>query len=293
MAEPGGECIRPNPPSIENLLAMGTEQIAGSSPTPQLDAEVLLCHCLDKARSFLRAWPELRPHPEQIQRYRALIAQRAQGHPIAHLTGQREFWSRDFIVTADVLIPRPDTELLVELALELLPADRPAKLIDLGTGSGILAITLASERPRSEVLACDYSPAALAVAKANAERLQTRNLRFIHSHWFEQVADKDFDLAVSNPPYIAEDDPHLNQGDVAFEPRAALVSPEQGLKDIDLITDQAREHLKPGGHLLIEHGYNQGPAVQAIFAARGFDEIATRNDLSGNPRVTSGIWNPA
>lgn len=262
------------------------------SESALLDAEVLLCHCLHKNRSFLRAWPEHRPNPEQIVRFQSLINQRAQGRPVAYLTGQREFWSRDFLVGPEVLIPRPDTELLIELGLELLPEDKPCKIIDLGTGSGILAITLAAERPLADVIATDLSLTALSVARENAERLNTINVRFLQSHWFDEVADQDFDLVISNPPYIAEDDPHLTQGDVRFEPDTALISDEKGLKDIRLIAKQARRHLKSGGHLLVEHGYNQQAEVQALFKTLSYRHIETHADLSGNPRVTSGIWNP-
>ncbi len=278
--------------NIHRLLASAAELLVPSSETALLDAEVLLCHCLNKNRSFLRAWPEHQPTSRQIADYRHLIEKRRQGIPVAYLTGHREFWSRNFLVCPDVLIPRPDSELLVELSLECLPAGPACKIIDLGTGSGILAITLAAERPTADVIATDLSPAALTVAKLNAERLSTHNVRFLQSHWFDAVPEQEFDLVISNPPYIAEDDPHLQQGDVRFEPDGALVSAENGLKDIRLIAEQARGHLKNGGHLLVEHGYNQQVEVQAIFEALNYRKVETHADLSGNPRVTSGIWNP-
>lgn len=285
----------PLPPadSITGLLEQASKQLQACTETADLDAEVLLCHCLNKNRSFLRAWPEHQPSPPQIELFLSLLEQRAQGTPIAYLVGHREFWSREFIVSPDVLIPRPDSELLIELSLEYLPNNRPCKIIDLGTGSGILAITLATERPLVEVVATDISKQALAIAQLNAERLETGNIRFLQSHWFDDVLDNNFDLVLSNPPYIAEDDPHLQQGDVRFEPQSALVSLEHGLKDIDLIAEQARRHLNPCGHLLVEHGYNQQQPVQAIFKTYGYREIATHPDLSANPRVTSGLWNPA
>ncbi|MGR8931401.1 MAG: peptide chain release factor N(5)-glutamine methyltransferase [Gammaproteobacteria bacterium] len=278
--------------SIQGLLRSAAERLEAKSESAMLDAEVLLCHCLDKNRSFLRAWPERQPNPEQISRFQTLIEKRRQGIPVAYLIGRREFWSRQFIVGPDVLIPRPDTELLVELSLCLLPNYDPCKIIDLGTGSGILAITLAAERPLADVIASDLSPAALDIARQNAEQMEIGNIRFLSSHWFDNVDETDFDLVISNPPYIADDDPHLQQGDVRFEPKTALVSADKGLRDIRLIAEQSREHLKIGGHLLVEHGYNQQAEVQMIFKQLTYRHVVTHNDLGGNPRVTSGLWNP-
>lgn len=287
---PAGE---PSPQSVQTLTTRASRQLAGVSDTALLDAEVLLCHCLKKSRSFLRAWPEHYANPDQIACFEELISKRRQGVPVAYLTGVREFWSREFRVGPDVLIPRPDTELLVELSLSLLAENQPAKIIDLGTGSGILAITLAAERTLADVVATDLIPEALNVARRNAARLKIGNVRFVGSHWFSAVPDRDFDLVISNPPYIAGNDPHLHQGDVRFEPQTALVSDENGLKDIRLIAEQARGHLKIGGHLLVEHGYNQGAEVRALFMALNYSQVETHQDLAGNPRVTSGIWNPA
>lgn len=278
--------------SIQSLLSTAAAKLATVSETAMLDAEVLLCHCLNKNRSFLRAWPEHQPSPAQIAQFQMLVEQRSHGTPVAYLTGQREFWSRSFKVSPDVLIPRPDTELLIELSLALLPAGRPCKIIDLGTGSGIIAITLAAERPLADVIASDLSAAALEIARYNAEWLDTGNVRFLQSHWFDNIDETGFDLVISNPPYIAGSDPHLREGDVRFEPDSALVSAENGLQDIRLIAEQARRHLKDGGHLLVEHGYNQQTDVQAIFNALNYRQVTTHADLSGNPRVTSGIWNP-
>lgn len=283
----------PAPSSIAGLLKTAMTELAKTSPSAALDAEVLLCHCLQKERSFLRAWPEYQPAPRPLQIFWRLIARRAAGEPIAYLTGHREFWSRDFIVTADVLIPRPDSELLIECCLERIPVDRPCKIADLGTGSGILAITLAAERHLADVLAIDQSLAALEIARLNGERLAHGNVRFRHGNWLEGLSETGFDLIVSNPPYIAADDPHLQQGDVRFEPVTALVSAEQGLLDITTIVAESRRHLINGGQLLIEHGYNQQPAVQAIFNRHGYHDIVTHPDLSGNPRVTSAFWSPA
>lgn len=285
-----GELTRPE--TIAELLAAAAAALAGSSETAELDAEVLLCHCLDKPRAYLRAWPERSPDAEQTSEFRRLLEQRRQGVPVAYLTGHREFWSREFLVGPEVLIPRPDTELLVELSLDLLPSDRPCRIIDLGTGSGILAITLAAERPLAHVIGVDISCVALETAKRNAERLRVNNVDFAASHWFSAISQSDFDLVVSNPPYIAANDPHLRQGDVRFEPAGALVSAEDGLKDIRLIAEPARSHLKPQGHLLLEHGYNQAAEVRAILSALGYRHVATHQDLANNPRVTTGVWNP-
>lgn len=283
---------RARPATIAELLDSAKMALAGSSETAELDAEVLLCHCLGKPRAYLRAWPERNPDAEQASEFQRLLEQRRQGVPVAYLTGQREFWSREFLVGPEVLIPRPDTELLVELSLGLLPSERPCRVIDLGTGSGILAITLAAERPLAHVIGVDISYAALETAQRNAERLQVANVSFAVSNWFADIAESDFDLVVSNPPYIAADDPHLRQGDVRFEPANALVSAENGLKDIRMIAEQARSHLKPQGQLLLEHGYNQAAEVRAILSALGYRHIATHQDLANNPRVTTGVWNP-
>jgi release factor glutamine methyltransferase len=279
--------------SVTALLDQAYQQLAAVSDSALLDAEVLLCHCLNKNRSFIRAWPEHRLTDQQTTEFHALIAQRQQGVPVAYLTGEREFWSRSFKVNPNVLIPRPDSELLIELSLDLLPANQSNKIIDLGTGSGILAITLAAERPVSQVIACDLSPAALRTAQANAKQLQIDNVSFLTSNWFSAITDRDFDLVISNPPYIDQHDPHLQQGDVRFEPDSALISPENGLQDIRLLTDQARQHLKIGGYLLIEHGYDQPTAVQALFKRFNYQQITTHPDYAGNPRVTSGQWSPA
>ncbi|OAI06104.1 protein-(glutamine-N5) methyltransferase, release factor-specific [Methylomonas methanica] len=280
-----------NDHSLQSLLIAANEQLSTTSETAMLDAEVLLCHCLEKNRSFLRAWPEHQPNAPQIAQFQLLVEQRSQGTPVAYLTGQREFWSRNFKVSPNVLIPRPDTELLIELSLSLLPTDQPCKIIDLGTGSGIIAVTLAAERPLTQVFASDLSSAALEVARYNAQQLNTGNISFLQSNWFDNIEETGFDLVLSNPPYIADKDPHIKIGDVRFEPDSALISAENGLQDIRQLAEQARTHLKDHGQFLVEHGYNQQTEVQAIFKELGFRQVNTYADLSGNPRVTSGIWN--
>lgn len=275
-------------PSIKNLLASASLSLAESSESPLLDAEVLLGFTLGKPRTYLRAWCDNVPTEPQRATFAALIQQRQHGTPVAYLTGTREFWSREFTVTPDVLIPRPDTELLVELSLALIPNHHPADLIDLGTGSGIIAVTLAAERPSACVVAVDASLAALKLAQHNANRHQQAHIEFYQSDWFSNIADRLFDLVVSNPPYIAPDDAHLSQGDVRFEPKSALIAGHQGLSDIEIIAEQARGYLKPGGHLLIEHGYNQATQVQAIFNTLAYDRVQSYQDLSGQTRVTYG-----
>jgi len=275
-------------PTIKTLLAHATKTLFSHSDSPLLDAEVLLGFVLGKPRTYLRAWCDNTLTDQQLSTFETLIKQRQKGTPIAYLTGTREFWSRDFTVTPDVLIPRPDTELLIELSLDLIPKDKAVNLIDLGTGSGIIAVTLAAERPNALVTAVDASLAALEIAQHNTRRHQLTNVEFYQSDWFTNVPKSLFDLVISNPPYIDSDDEHLQQGDVRFEPKTALIAKDQGLSDIQIIADKARNYLNPAGHLLIEHGYNQAPQVQAIFNALAYDKVQSYQDLSGQPRVTYG-----
>ncbi|MDP1773317.1 MAG: peptide chain release factor N(5)-glutamine methyltransferase [Methylobacter sp.] len=278
--------------SIKSVLSEAADTLASVSDSALLDAEVLLCQALNQPRSHLRAWPDKPLQSEHLTAFKALLEKRQQGTPIAYITGNREFWSRDFHVSPDVLIPRPDTELLIELSLKLIPTNEPTRIIDLGTGSGIIAITLAAERPQARISATDFSLAALRIAQLNADKHRISNIEFYHSDWFADVPATKFKLIISNPPYIAEDDSHLQQGDVRFEPQTALSAPEQGLADIRIIAEAARNYLEPCGHLLIEHGYNQQQQVQALFKDLHYDKVKTYKDLSGQPRVTYGLWNP-
>ncbi len=271
--------------TIHSTLSQATQQLHAHSDSAQLDAEVLLCHCLQKTRSYLRAWPESQLEAHVAVEFQSLIAQRRQGVPVAYLTGSREFWSRNFNVNSDVLIPRPDSELLIEISLALLPK-HPVKLLDLGTGSGILAITLAAERTDCQVIATDFSKHALAVAQNNAQHLNVNNIQFVHSNWLQEVRETDFFLIVSNPPYIDKNDTHLQQGDVRFEPNSALISADNGLADIHKIIMHSAAYLQDNGHVLIEHGYDQPHAVQALFTQYHYQDIYTHPDLGGNPRVT-------
>lgn len=280
------------PKRIADWLESAEQRLLLTSESPRLDAEVLLAHSLGQSRSHLRAWPEKILTVTESEQFQALVELRYQGTPVAYLLGEREFWSRSFKVNDSVLIPRPDTELIVELALDLLATRQNCKVIDLGTGSGIIAITLAAERPNDQVIASDMSKAALALAAENAVNLKIGNIQFKESNWFEQIDEYDFDMVISNPPYIAADDPHLEEGDVRFEPKQALISPAQGLYDIRLLADQSRQHLKAGAYILIEHGYQQQLEVQAILQHFDFKNIITHCDLAGNPRVTLGQWQP-
>jgi release factor glutamine methyltransferase len=278
-------------PCIKSLLKESTSLLEISSDSASLDAEILLCQILKKERSFLRAWPDLELQSKQTNQFWSLIKQRQQGTPIAYITGNKEFWSRDFHVSPDVLIPRPDTELIIELSLKLILDNKPIKIIDLGTGSGIIAITLAAERLQADISATDLCLAALSIAKLNARKHDINNIKFYQSNWFANVPPIKFNLIITNPPYIAEDDVHLTQGDIRFEPRSALCSGKQGLNDIIIIADTARNFLEPGGHLLIEHGYDQQHSVQSILKGYHYDFVQTATDLSGQPRVTYGQWN--
>lgn len=274
---------------IAYALSRAAEMLAAVSDDPRLDAEILLAHITGKNRSHFRAWPEKELAPEDEAEFWRLVAQRREGVPIAYLTGMREFWSCEFQVSPAVLIPRPETETLVEWALSIVPPDRTAHILDLGVGSGAIAITLAVERPLARVTALDLSPAALAVAQRNAALHRAGNVRFLRSDWFAALSDDErFDLIVSNPPYIAETDPHLGRGDVRFEPPLALSSGPDGLNDIRRIVRQTPAHLACGGWLLIEHGYDQGEAVRDLLRQAGLVAVASHADLQGHDRVSGG-----
>ena len=265
-------------------LRQARERLA-SSPSPDLDAQVLLCHVLARPRSYLFTWPERELEAHQQQSFLALLARRERGEPVAHLTGEREFFGRNFSVTPDTLIPRPDTETLVELALKLGPAG-PARVADLGTGTGAIGVTLALERPQWQVTLTDLSAAALAVAGGNARQLGAQ-VTLQQGSWLEDCRGP-FDVIVSNPPYIDPADHHLDEGDVRFEPRSALVADQRGLADLATIITQSAARLVAGGWLLLEHGYQQGAQVRALMEAGRFDGVRTERDLGGNERVTVG-----
>lgn len=273
--------------TIQIFLDTATNRLATISESPRLDTEVLLAFVLGKNRSYLRAWNDKKLDSSIITEIESLISKRLKGIPVAYLTGTREFWSRNFFVSPDVLIPRPDTETLIEYCLNQIPKNASFNILDLGTGSGIIAITLANERPNAKVIAIDASLPALEIAKKNASFHDCSNVEFILSDWFSAVPDIKFDLIVSNPPYIAADDEHLKKGDVRFEPQTALIAAENGLLDIRIITEHAKKFLKLGGELVFEHGYNQAEAVQNIM--RNYGNVKTYKDLAGQSRITSGF----
>jgi len=254
-----------------------------------LEAHVLLGHAMNKARAYLLAHPEAELDCNNRAAFDALLQRRLSGEPIAYILGQREFYGFEFSVTPAVLIPRPETELLVELALECIPPQQPMQILDLGTGSGAIAVTLAKLRPQALITAVDVSPDALAIARQNAARLRTDNIRFIASDWFQALdPTSQFDLIIANPPYIAANDPHLQQGDVRFEPLNALQSGADGLDAIRRIAQESQRFLTPNGQLMFEHGYNQQEACANILASFAYANINCQRDLAKQPRVSSG-----
>ncbi|SDR11334.1 [protein release factor]-glutamine N5-methyltransferase [Pseudomonas sp. UC 17F4] len=257
------------------------------SPTARLDIELLLAAAIGKSRSYLHTWPERIVSSEAALTFADFLQRRRAGEPVAYILGQQGFWNLDLEVAPHTLIPRPETELLVETALQLLPGSA-VKLLDLGTGTGAIALALASERPLWQVTAVDRVLEAVALAERNRQRLQLNNVNVRSSHWFDALAGERFDLIISNPPYIAAADPHLVAGDVRFEPSSALVSGEDGLDDLRCIVSQAPAHLAPAGWLLLEHGYDQAAAVRELLARHDFEQIESRLDLNGHERITLG-----
>ena len=268
---------------------LNAQRALGNLPhsEPELEAALLLCHLLDKPRSYLFAWPEAELTPAQQQAFQALIERRINGTPIAYITGEREFWSLSLRVSPDTLIPRPETELVVERALvHLQPRPEPC-IADLGTGSGAIALALCSERPDALIDATDRSSRALDIARENAGRLGFQRIGFHQGDWCHALpAQRRYDLIASNPPYIESSDPHLSRGDLPGEPASALASGTDGLRDIRLITQQAPARLKPGGWLVLEHGYRQADTVAQLLRTAGLKKVSTHSDLAGHPRVT-------
>ncbi len=273
--------------TIQSLLKQASKQLATVSDSPQLDAELLLGYCLNKEQSYLYAWAEKQLKESTLQAFQRLIEKRLTDYPVAYLLGHKEFWSLDLIVTEDVLIPRPETELLVETALEKIQSIIAPKILDLGTGTGAIALSIASERADALVIAGDYSEKALTIAKQNAHKNSINSVNFIQSDWFADIVAEQFDLIVSNPPYIKSKDPHLQQG-IRYEPLQALAAGETGLDDINTILESALDYMRDGAWILIEHGYDQGDIVPTLMKNIGLQQTVCIKDYSKNNRLSMG-----
>ncbi|MEE1672655.1 peptide chain release factor N(5)-glutamine methyltransferase [Agarivorans aestuarii] len=274
-------------PSIVEAQNWAKQQLAGGE-SPKVDAKVILQHLLQCNQTYLLTWPEKTLSNEQWSRYQELIAKRVAGEPVAYIVGEREFWSLSLKVSPATLIPRPDTEVLVEQALKKVLNQADTHIVDLGTGTGAIALALASELPKAKVFASDLREDAVNLAQDNAQKLDLSQVQVKQGSWFEPFAEQQFDLVVSNPPYIDPEDPHLSQGDVRFEPSSALTAEQHGLADIEHIVSHAPSYLKAGGWLLLEHGFDQKEAVQGLLIANGFAEVFTEQDYGGMDRVTGG-----
>lgn len=272
--------------TITELLQDITPQLP--PPTPRLEAEILLSHALRVSRAYLYAHADQQLSSQEVMQFKILVAQRLLGKPVAYLVGEKEFWSLTLHVNEATLIPRPETELLVEATLARLSTQQREIVIDLGTGSGAIALAIASERRQCQVIATDISLQALEVAQRNAKNLHLPQVEFVQSHWFSNLAGKRAHLIVSNPPYIAEDDIYLEQNELRYEPQDALISGTDGLDALRHIIQNAPIYLENSGWLLVEHGYNQGDRVARLFEQHGFIQITTYRDLAGLPRVTVG-----
>ncbi|MFQ3199847.1 MAG: release factor glutamine methyltransferase [Zhongshania sp.] len=275
--------------TIAGAMAM-RKRLLGASDSPDLDVALLLCHCLIKPRSYLYTWPERELETAQTQQFLILLERRVAGEPIAHILGERDFWSLSLAVSPLTLIPRPDTECLVERALAMLSALSKPQILDLGTGTGAIALALASERADALVLASDFSAEVISLAEQNRKALGLANVRLVCSNWFAAIPAQGFSLIVSNPPYIDAQDPHLGDGDVRFEPASALVAAGGGMADLLSIIHEAPAYLLSGGELLLEHGYQQGELVRLALSERGFVDVASQVDYGGNERISWGTW---
>jgi release factor glutamine methyltransferase len=275
------------PPTVSEVLQTTLRELHATSPTPRLDAEVLVMHVCELDRGALITRGHHVLTDDQLNRLKTMIAQRRQGEPIAYLTGTREFWSLELSVSRATLIPRPETELLVEKALAHVPPDAEWTIADLGTGCGAIALALAKERPQCRIIATDISPAALDVARSNAAKFGLTHVEFREGNWFEPLADMKLDMMVSNPPYVRANDPHLEQGDVRFEPEQTLAAGPDGLDAIRQIALSAREHLNPAAWLLFEHGWDQAAAIGQLLHQLGYRNIVCYPDLGGRDRITA------
>jgi release factor glutamine methyltransferase len=276
--------------SIEQITRNFSQLLAVNSDTATLDVELLLAHSLDKDRTYLFTWSDRLVTEKEEGTFKALFSRRLEGEPIAYILERQAFWDLNLKTAEHTLIPRADTETLIEWVLELADSlpDR-ATVIDLGTGTGAIALSLAHEFSHWDIQGVDLVPQAVELAQHNAKLNDLDHVRFFQSSWFDQVKGQ-FDLIVSNPPYIDPEDEHLSQGDVRFEPRSALVADNKGLADLELIADQSRSYLLEGGWLLMEHGYDQQQALQQLLNRLGYQQVSTRIDLGGNPRITGGQY---
>ncbi|HHL19529.1 MAG TPA: peptide chain release factor N(5)-glutamine methyltransferase [Thiothrix sp.] len=272
---------------MARLLTNATQQLEKTSTSAVLDAELLLAFCMQKDRSYLLAWTEVTPLAEQQTHFQQLVEKRLQGIPIAYLLGTKAFWTLELIVSPAVLIPRPETEHLVEVALEKIRHIPKPKILDLGTGSGAIALALATERPDANIIAADASATALTIAQANKNKYQLDNVQLLLSDWFDAIPIMHFDLIVSNPPYIESNDPHL-QGDIHYEPQQALTSGVDGLDAIRTIVTQAKAYLKPDSFLILEHGYNQGNKVRTLLTKASFNHVKSVKDYAHIERLSLG-----
>lgn len=275
--------------SLARLVELGKEQLKQSSDSAKLDAQILLAHVIEKPTTYLHTWPEKIPTDEQSAAYRALISNRETGKPVAYLVGEKEFWSLSFEVSPSTLIPRPDTEILVEEVLALIESRtfQSPKLLDLGTGTGAIALSLASELPTWSITAVDFSQQAVELAMRNAKKHGLSATKIFQSDWFSTIeSDARFDIIVSNPPYIDSSDIHLDQGDVRFEPSSALVADDFGYADLKHIATKACNYFKMTGYLFLEHGFEQGEQVRNILSSLGYRDAKTVKDFSGNDRIT-------
>lgn len=284
-----------NTPTIKQCLNNAQSKLSSfdsesDTGAAKLEAEVLLAFALNKSRSHLYTWPEQVLDDSQLEQFNSLVERRYRGEPIAYITGVREFWGLPITVTPDTLIPRPETEHLVEIALQNIPEDQACFVADLGTGSGAIALAIASERSNASIEASDVSEAAIAVAKINQAQLNLPNISFKLGRWFEAFTTQKFNIIVSNPPYVAEQDPHLERGDLRFEPVTALSSGADGLEDIKIIIEQARDYLTEGAYLLLEHGFNQADDIIDLFENSGYSDVQCFRDYGERERATIGRW---
>ena len=272
--------------TVSELVNSFSNLLKSKLDTSRLDVEVLICHALNWRRAKLYSHSDYLLSQQEQDNILTLINRRLHHEPVAYITGFQEFWSLPFKVSPATLIPRPETEHLVEEALNKIPQEQNIRVLDLGTGSGAIALSIASERPKARITAVDISEDALAIAEENQHQLQLKNVTLLQSNWFEKLAPTEFDLVISNPPYVAESDPHLSQGDVAYEPSIALSSGSKGLDDIEKILSQVTPYLRPGGWIMLEHGYNQASNVQDLMQKFGFNKIETKKDVAGLDRIT-------